>query len=137
MLGLIFVSVNLFLVNVVMHEEAHYLAAVFYELEPEISFEFQNITGAGFGFDGVPLASTRFSESESVEEMIVVVGMGPFINLFLGAVFFFFFVFMKGDGFIRDCFFLGFLVSLGSVLMNLLPLGGSDGVFLVELLGKT
>ena len=43
---------------------------------------------------------------------------------------------MKRDGFIRDCLFLGFLVSLGSVVMNMLPFGGSDGEFLMELLGK-
>ena len=90
----IFVFANVFLLNVVLHEAGHYWAAEHYALEPEIAFNFENITGAGFSFKSIPIAYTSFLDNGNLYEMGVIALMGPFVNLLLGILFMLVFAFV-------------------------------------------
>ena len=109
------------------HEFGHYVAAEQYDLEPEIEFEFENVTGAGFNLKGIPVAYTSFNEGENKNEIVVVALTGPFINILLGIILMFLFIFLKGKVYWREFVLIGAITSIGSGLMNLLPFYGSDG----------
>jgi hypothetical protein len=136
MVGLfgLFIFVNVLFMNVFAHEIGHYLAAKDYGLEPEIEYEFSNMTGAGFGFEGVPIAYTTFIDNGNYEEIIVVALMGSFFNILIGLFFMFLFIYFKNKIFIREIMLICIITSIGAGLMNLIPFSGSDGAMIWGLL---
>ena len=122
----IFVFVNTFLVNIVVHEWGHYLAADYYELQPEITFEFRNLSLAHFNFNSIAIANTSFIDDRNGEHVVVIALAGPFFNLFLGVLCLTICIFWK-KGFVKEMLFMGFLISLASFLMNMVSFSGSDG----------
>lgn len=126
-----FLAVNIFLFNVVLHEIGHYVAADYYNLEPEIELEFGNMTNLSFGFEleGQAVASTSFINNGNENNLFVITAMGPFMNLFLGVIFLFGFLFVKKNWF-RELCVVGIVISFMSFVMNLIPVGGSDGSFI-------
>jgi len=129
----LFIFVNILLINVVLHEYGHYAAANYYDLDPEIKYNFENITGAGFSLKGVPIASTSFIDNGDKNEMVVIASMGPFINLIMGLFFVFLFIIFKDKRLLGEILVIGMIVSLGSFVMNLLPFSGSDGALIFRL----
>lgn len=121
-----FVFVNVFFVNVVLHEFGHYLAADYYGLGPEVEFNFSEMGNLSFGIEGVAIASISFNLSNNRTEMIIVGLMGPFLNFVFGIIFLIVFVFCKNIR-IREIMFIGFVISIGSFLMNMVPMEGVDG----------
>lgn len=121
----IFVFVNIFALNVAMHEAGHYLAAEYYGLEPEIKFELEKDIFS-FSFQGTSVASTSFVDNGNKEELTIIALMGPFINLVLGVIFLVIFVLKKND-YMREIALISAVVSLGSFIMNILPIEGIDG----------
>jgi hypothetical protein len=130
----VFVFVNIAFINVVLHEWGHFVAADHYGLEPEIEYEFQNMTGVRFSFEGVPIAYTSFLDNGNNLEIIGVALMGPFFNLVLGIAFMFVFIYCKEMWYVKEFGLVGAITSIGSGLMNLLPFSGSDGALVLELL---
>ena len=127
-LVLAFIFVNMLFLNVVLHEVGHYIAADYYELKPEMKLDFSEIRNAGFNLKSIPLASTSFIDNGNEGELAVVALMGPFVNLLLGALFVFVFVFWREKGwFIGEIGLIGMVVSFGSFIMNMLPMNGVDG----------
>ncbi len=122
----LFVFVNFFLVNIVVHEWGHYLAAENYGLEPEISFQFENLTSVEFSLEGMNIASTSFIDDGNSGHLSVIALVGPFFNLVLGMSFLVITILSK-KRFIKEIMFVGFIVSVASFLMNMLPFSGSDG----------
>jgi len=120
------VSVNVFMLNVIGHELGHYVVADYYELEPKIEFELGKISDVGFGFEGIPIASTNFKDNGSESELMVVALGGPFVNFILGLMFLIVFVFCK-DSYVRELMIIAVLISFLSFGMNLLPFEGVDG----------
>jgi len=126
-----FIFVNVFFANVVLHEFGHYLAADYYDLRPKIEFNFSEIGNLSFGLDGVALASIRFDLSDNRTDMIVVSLMGPFLNFVFGVIFLIVFVFCENIR-IREIVFMGFVISIGSFLVNMMPMEGVDGGLVFE-----
>lgn len=127
-LTMVFIFVNIFLLNVVLHEIGHYVAADYYKLEPKIEFNFEKIGEIfNFSFNGVAIASTSFIDERDNLEIFVVSLMGPFINLILGLIFLMCFIFFRNNKYIGEIALIGFVVSFGSFVMNILPFNGSDG----------
>ena len=129
-----FVFINIFLVNVVLHELGHYAAAEHYGLEPEIEFELGNLGEMGFSFEGVGLAYTSFIDNGNKAEMAVIALMGPFVNLLLGIVFLFIFIKFRKIEYLAEIGIIGVVVSIGAFLMNMLPIEGVDGSLIFGLL---
>lgn len=120
------VFVNVFLLNVILHEAGHYMAAGYYELEPEIEFNFENMGDLGFQLRGISIASTSFNEPESNEELVVIVLLGPLFNFVLAVIFLFIFAFSKKE-MVREIVMIGFVISFASFFMNVIPIDGTDG----------
>lgn len=129
-----FAFVNILFLNVFLHELGHYAAAGQYGLEPEVEFEFENMTREGFKFGGVPVAYTSFNRSENNNEIVAVALAGPFANILLGIAFMFLFVFLRKRLYWKELALIGVITSIGSGLMNLLPFYGSDGALVWNLL---
>ena len=127
----LFLGVNLFLLNVVLHEAGHYGAARHYNLQPKMEFNLKNATRVSFGFEGETIASTSFIDNGDENEMLSVVLMGPFMNLFLGVIFLFICFFSKDD--LRLFSLIGVIVSFSSFIMNLVPLKGADGALIFNI----
>ena len=125
--------VNIVFFNVLIHEAGHYIAAYYYGLEPKISLELSNARGVSFNFEALPLASTSFIDNGDKNELFAVVLFGPFMNLLLSIVFLFVFVSFKRN-WAKDLAIMGFVISLGSFLMNVLPIPGADGAILFGLI---
>ncbi len=128
----LFAGVNIFLLNVILHEAGHYAAAEHYNLNPEIEFNFENVTKVSFGFEGKTIASTSFIESDDENTMLAIVLMGPFANLILGSIFLFIWFFTKMD--LKLIGLIGVIVSFSSFVMNLIPLEGADGALIFNFL---
>ncbi len=126
MLIYIIVFVNAFFLNVIIHEIGHYLAADYYELEPEIEFDFGVVGDLGFGLESRPIASTNFIAPLNKIELYSIVLMGPLMNLMLGIAVFFIFVFCKKE-IIREVMIICFIISIASFIMNIVPISGTDG----------
>ncbi|MDO8508361.1 MAG: hypothetical protein Q7S27_01610 [Nanoarchaeota archaeon] len=133
-LGYSLIFVNIFFLNVIVHEIGHYLTAEHYNLEPEIEFDFGSVGDSGFGFSGTPIASTSFNEPNNGDVLAAIVLTGPLFNLILGVIFFMIFVFYRDNEYIREVVIIGFIVSISSFLMNLIPIEGSDGSLLLGLI---
>ena len=130
-----FVFVNVFLLNVVLHEVGHYAAAEHYGLEPEIDFDFNGIEDAlSFSFESRAIASTSFVDNGNREELFVIVSMGPFVNLILSLIFMTLFVVFRKGGFFAEMALIACVVSFGAFAMNILPFEGIDGKIIVDLL---
>ena len=134
LLGFVFVFVNIFFLNVVIHEIGHYVAADYYNLEPKIEFDFGAVGDLGFGFKGTPVASTSFNESDNSGALMAIVLTGPLFNLVLSLIFFSIFVFYRKNKYIKEIVIIGFILSFASFIMNLIPLEGGDGSLIFELL---
>ena len=122
----IFVFVNVVFLKVILHEFGHYIAAESYGLEPEIELNLESVGDLRFNFEAQPLASTSFLNTRDSLKLFVIVLLGPFMNLILGIVFLVCFVFLRSNV-IREMALIGFIVSMGSFIMNILPFSGSDG----------
>ena len=129
----IFVFANVFLLNVVLHEAGHYWATEHYALEPEIAFNFENITGAGFSFKSIPIAYTSFLDNGNLYEMGVIALMGPFVNLLLGILFMLVFGFSKERFYLKGIVLMCVMISIGSSVMNLIPIRGTDGYLILRM----
>ena len=134
LLGFVFIFANFFLLNVFIHEAGHYIAADYYNLEPEIEFDFGAVGDLGFGFEGTPIASTSFNEPENNSGLMVIVLTGPLFNLILSLLFFNGFIFYRNNKYIKEIVIIGFILSFASFIMNLIPIEGSDGSLIFELL---
>ncbi len=121
----LFVSLNVFLVNIVLHEAGHYIAAENFGLEPEIKFDF-GVGNLSFGFEGKALASTSFDEPSNRGELFFVSIAGPLVNLIFGIIFSIVYFFVR-DSKVRLLIIICVIVSLISFVMNMLPLWGTDG----------
>ena len=131
-----FVFVNVFLLNVVLHEVGHYVTAEHYNLEPRIEFDFNGIGDAlSFSFESRAIASTSFVDNGNKEELFFIVSMGPFINLILGLIFMTLFVVFRKKGFFAEMMIIATIVSLGAFVMNILPFEGIDGRVMLDLIG--
>ena len=126
----LFVFVNVMFLNVVLHELGHYAAAQSYGLEPKIELNFDNLERISFGLKSISLATTSFNDNGNENELKAIVLMGVFMNLILGVCFSMVFVFFKGKEYIAEIGLIGAVVSLGSLIMNLLPIQGVDGSFI-------
>lgn len=135
LIGLVFVFlfVNIFLVNIIFHELGHYMTARYYDLEPEMSIEFENIEELSFSFKGVPIASTSFLDNGNRYETALVAFAGPFVNLLFSIGFVLLFFIFKDNFYIKETAIIGFIISLGSCLMNLIPIAGNDGSLILGL----
>ncbi len=120
------IFINGFLLNVVLHEVGHYMAADYYNLEPKIDFDFKSVGNLSFGFKATPIASTSFNEPRTTGELVVVALAGPFFNLILGILFLMIFIFSKKE-IIKELMLICFVISIASFVMNILPLDGADG----------
>ncbi|MEK6843985.1 MAG: hypothetical protein AABX83_01015 [Nanoarchaeota archaeon] len=131
----IFVFVNVFLLNVVLHEAGHYAAAVQYGLEPQIEFDIDGVRDAlSFSLKSKAIASTSFIDNGNKENLFVIVSMGPFVNLILGLIFMtLFFVFRKKN-FFAEMILIAGIVSFGAFVMNILPFEGIDGKVMLDIL---
>ena len=127
-----FLAVNIFLFNVILHEYGHYVAADYYGLNPEIDFEFENVSDSlSFSLESKPIASTSFISNGN--DLFIVTVMGPFMNLILGIIFLFYFLILRNYE-IRVICTIGFVISFMSFVMNLIPVGGSDGSYIFGLI---
>ena len=126
--------VNCFVLNVVGHEIGHYLTARHYNLEPEIDFEWNNLSDLGFELGGIPLASTSFDDPKDERVLANVVAAGPLFNFALCILFALLFVYCRNKEYLREVILIGFILSFASFLMNLIPIDGSDGSLLWELI---
>ena len=131
----LFVFVNIFLLNIVLHEFGHYIAAEYYGLEPEIEFELGNLKEISFSLEGVGLASTSFIDNGDGLEIAIVALIGPFFNLLLGIIFLFIFVSFKRIEYLAEIGIIGVVVSIGAFVMNILPMEGVDGSLIFRLFG--
>lgn len=120
------VSVNILMLNVMLHELGHYFVADSYKLEPQIYFELGKISDIGFGFEGIPIAATSFKDKGNKSEVVVVALGGLFINFMLGLIFLMGFMFFRNKN-IRELIMIAMLISFLSFGMNLLPFEGVDG----------
>ncbi len=130
-----FVFINVFLLNIVLHEFGHYAAAEHYGLEPEMVFELGNLGEISFSFEGVGLAYTSFIDNGNKEELAVIALMGPFVNLLLGIMFLFMFIRFRKINYLAEIGIIGIVVSIGAFLMNVLPIDGVDGSLIFGLFG--
>ena len=129
-----FLAVNIFLFNVILHEYGHYVAADHYGLNPEIDFEFENVSDSlSFSLESKPIASTSFISNGNENDLFVVTVMGPFMNLISGIIFLFCFLILRNYK-IREGCIIGFVISFMSFVMNLIPVGGSDGSYIFGLI---
>ncbi len=126
--------INIFLLNVLGHEFGHYMAADYYGLEPNITLDFGAVGDLGFGFESVPIASTSFNNPNSLFSLVGVILMGPFFNLVLGLIFTFSLFYPRLPNFLKEIMIIGFVTSISSFLMNIVPIGGADGSLLFKLI---
>lgn len=120
------VSLNVFLLNVVMHEIGHYLIANYHDLKPEIELNIENIGDLGFSLEEKTIASTSFNSPNSENILIAISFMGPVMNLVLGVAFSIFFMLVSNKK-TKLIFLVGIIISLLSFVTNLLPFEGTDG----------
>ena len=133
-LGLYFlIFVNVLLLNVILHEIGHYVIADYYNLDPKIEFSLENIRNFSLNFNSVPLADTSFNDPKNHSSLADVAMAGPIVNLFLGIIFFFIFIFNKKREYLREIMIIAMMVSFASFIMNMLPLSGSDGSLIFRL----
>ena len=130
----VLIFINVFLLNVILHEIGHYIAADYYNLEPEVEIDLNSVGNLGFGFKGVPIASTSFNEPSSENEFISVVLMGPLLNLLLMIIFFIGFIFFRENKYLKEIMIIGFVISISSFIMNIIPIEGTDGNLLFGLI---
>ena len=130
MLLTLFVGVNVFLLNVIIHEAGHYVAADYYSLDPEIEFDLESVRDSfNFSLESKSVASTRFLKTEDSSSLFVITLMGPFMNLLLGILFLISLLFSE-KFLIRQFNILGVIISFMSFIMNIIPIVGSDGYYL-------
>lgn len=129
----LFLFVNIFLINMLLHETGHYIVADYYGLDPDIEFNFGEINKLNLGFKGVGIASTSFIDNGDTGQMRVIALMGPFMNLFLGLIMLSVFVFFRKFGFLAEISMMGVIISFGAFLTNMLPFQGVDGGFVFGL----
>jgi Zn-dependent protease len=123
-----------FMANVFLHELGHYAAADSFGLNPDM--ELGDLRGSiNFSLESRALAYTEFDYTENKLEMFTVTVMGPLVNLVLSLVFLVVYVLGKKNEFVRMIALAGFLPALLSFVFNVLPLSGTDGAFIVGLLG--
>jgi Zn-dependent protease len=127
------IAVNIFALNVVMHEIGHYVPAEYYDLEPKMEFSLQSLNDSlEFSLDSKPVASTTFLRGDSTLELAVITLMGPFMNLFFALVFLTGFLLSKRYV-LKDVSIIGFVLSFTSFVMNMIPISGTDGAHLLGL----
>ncbi len=132
----VFIAVNVFLFNVVLHEYGHFIAADYYGLEPKMEFNLNSFGDLGFSllsFENRVVASTSFIDNGNAGHLMLVVLMGPFANLLLGVGFLICVLFLR-NYLLRELCIIGGIVSLASFLMNVIPFSGSDGAFALGLI---
>ena len=130
-----FVFVNVFLLNVVLHEAGHYAAAAQYGLEPQIEFDIDGVRDAlSFSLESKAIASTSFIDNGNKEELFVIVSMGPFVNLILGLIFMTLFFVFREKNFFAEMILIAGIVSFGAFIMNILPFEGIDGRVMFDLI---
>lgn len=128
-LAILACCVNFFLINVVIHEIGHYTAADYYELEPRIAFEFENITESGLSFNSIPIAHTSFIDNGNEEQVRFIALGGPVANLIFGLILFIVFLFSKNE-ILNGAAGIGMAASFLAFISNIIPFNGSDGWFI-------
>ena len=129
----LFIGINIFILNVIVHEFGHYAAADYYDLAPKIEFDFENATKVGFGFEGITIASTSFIESNNEDTMLAIVLIGPFMNLVLGVICLFAYFFSMGN--LKLFSLISMIISFSSFITNMLPIEGTDGALIFRGIG--
>ena len=129
------IFINIFIINIAIHELGHYIAADHYNLEPEISFKLENVTNTRFRAENTPLAYTSFNQDENKEHIITIALLGPITNLLMSIIFLIIFVTNKKNNTIQEFSLICIVVSLGSFVMNIIPIEGSDGWLIANLIG--
>lgn len=126
----VFVAVNVFVVNVVFHEVGHFVAAEHYGLRPVIEFDMNNVeNNFSLSLESKPIASTKFLKTESEDDLFVITLIGPLMNLLIGLVFLFSLLMFKTYE-IKELCFIGVVLSFVSFVMNMIPVSGSDGIYI-------
>jgi len=133
LLLIVIVFLSSFIGNVLLHETGHYLTASMFGLNPSM-YVSSPAESLNYIFESKPIASVSFSESASNEQTFLVGLMGPAVNLFLAVIFLVIYIESKQNKYIGKSALAAFLPSILSFIINILPLGSTDGSVLLSLL---
>jgi len=132
--------VGSFTLNVYIHEYGHFLAAKHYDLQPEIHFEEPVSTGNKFSFFTPRAFTSYISDTQEITaEDAVIAFAGPLVNLafalFVTAIYFLI-PKRKRTFAVQTALAMIAIPAYISFIINLLPMGYSDGTIIIEFLSK-
>jgi hypothetical protein len=118
------------LLNIGIHELAHYGVASHLGLSPEVYVDGNGMRALSFSFNAEPIIYTSYSGSSSLLQDRLIAFAGPFANLvfcFLVAGAYFLISKKNKSVFIQLIFIALLLPALLSAIANFLPFGQNDG----------
>jgi len=128
---LAFALVGGLVVNIAIHEAGHWTVAEFYDFNPEIHLEPDNLTSARFLMNGEPIIYTSYQGGQSSPKQDMAVAFaGPLVNLayFFSIVGAYVLIPKKKKNIYIDLLFVALAVpAIISAIGNLIPFPGSDG----------
>jgi len=127
----VFIFLISFIGNVYFHEGGHYLAAEMFGLRP--SLEVASIDNSlNYILESKPITSVSFDEAGKIETFIIGL-LGPLINLLISIIFLIIYLANRND-YVKMVSLTGFIPSIMSFVVNILPFNGTDGSVLLSLL---